>query len=90
MFIVSTLCFIGIIHSCILITLRIHVFDLSSMILCVCKAITESEFTSLLEDKTLEAIIEETGICTQCTSCKLRITEIILEKAHESISKATP
>jgi len=88
-FIVSTLCVIGIIHSRLPIITRIHVSYLTTMILCVCKAITESEFKSLLEHNTLEAIIEDTGICTQCTSCKPRITEIILDKAHESISKAT-
>jgi len=53
------------------------------MIVCVCKNISESKLKSLLKENTVEHIINTTGLCTKCKTCKETVTKIILENALE-------
>jgi bacterioferritin-associated ferredoxin len=53
------------------------------MIVCVCKNINETKMRELLAEAPLETVINETGVCTNCCSCKQKIQEIVLENAVE-------
>ena len=51
------------------------------MIVCVCKNINETKMRELLAEASLETVINETGVCTNCCSCKQAIQNIVLENA---------
>ena len=49
------------------------------MIVCVCKNINETKMRELLAEASLETVMKETGVCTNCCSCKQAIQNIVLE-----------
>ena len=51
------------------------------MIVCVCKNINETKMRELLAEAPLEIVMKETGVCTNCCSCKQAIQNIVLENA---------
>jgi len=53
------------------------------MIVCVCKNISESKLKSLLNENTIEKIINTTGLCTKCKTCKETVKRLVLENAME-------
>lgn len=53
------------------------------MIVCVCKNDNESKIRELLSKDSLETVMKNTGICTNCCSCKNKIQQIIIENALE-------
>ena len=55
------------------------------MILCICKNISESKFRTEIKSKSLEKFINETGVTTQCGSCKETLKQIILQEAHNKL-----
>ena len=56
------------------------------MIVCLCKNINETELKKLLKDKSVEHIMNTTGLCTKCKSCRETVRKIVLENAVESCS----
>jgi|MDSZ01.3.fsa_nt_gb bacterioferritin-associated ferredoxin len=56
------------------------------MIVCLCKNINETELKKLLKDKSVEHIMNTTGLCTKCKSCRETVRRIVLENAVESCS----
>ena len=42
--------------------------------------------TKLLKDKSVEHIMNTTGLCTKCKSCRETVRRIVLENAVESCS----
>lgn len=55
------------------------------MIVCVCKNISESELKDLLKNNSLESIINNTGLCTKCKTCKGTVSRLVLQNAQEKI-----
>lgn len=55
------------------------------MIVCVCKNISESKLKELLKENTIEKIINTTGLCTNCKTCKDTVHKIVLENAFEEL-----
>ena len=55
------------------------------MIVCICKNITESKLREMLSESSLETVIKETGLCTQCCSCKETVHQNVLENAVEKL-----
>lgn len=55
------------------------------MIVCICKNINEATLRDMLSKKSLETVVKETGICTQCCTCKETIHQIVLENAMEKL-----
>lgn len=55
------------------------------MIVCVCKNINESTLREMLSKSSLETVIKETEICTQCCTCKEAVHQILLENAIEKV-----
>lgn len=51
-----------------------------SMIVCICKGITESTIREMLTYTDLEGIKEMTGACTQCQTCCQTLEEIASEQ----------
>jgi len=39
----------------------------------------------MLSESSLETVIKETGLCTQCCSCKETVHQIVLENAVEKL-----
>ena len=56
------------------------------MIVCVCKNISETQLKELLKENTVEHIMNTTGLCTKCKSCRETVRRIVLENAVESCS----
>lgn len=56
------------------------------MIVCVCKNISETQLKELLKENTVEHIMNTTGLCTQCKTCRETVRRIVLENALESCS----
>lgn len=56
------------------------------MIVCVCKNISETQLKELLKENTVEYIMNTTGLCTQCKTCRETVRRIVLENAVESCS----
>lgn len=53
------------------------------MIVCVCKNISESKLKDLLRENSIEEIMNTTGLCTNCKTCKQTVQKIVLENAYE-------
>ncbi len=61
------------------------------MILCVCKAMSESAVRERIVSgaRTLEELARETGVTTDCGTCKATILEIMQEYAGGDVADRT-
>lgn len=53
------------------------------MIVCVCKNINETKLKELLQKHSVEHIMNTTGLCTKCKTCKETVHKLLLENATE-------